>query len=178
MKERRRAAQCIVRSHGRMYAVYNHKYNKFAPIGGELIILVSKETIQKYNKKYKTSYTVKSLTKTQATKIAKKLYYDNFNIGLIENDKLAIAVFDFIYNSNPSNAAKCIEKAAQTFGLKVKVDGVLTKEELKRMNTVNANDLANQICKNRLSYIQGLKVWKTYKKGWTKRVNSIKSLKG
>ena len=46
------------------------------------------------------------------------------------------------------------------------------------MNTVNANDLANQICKNRLSYMQGLKVWKTYKKGWTKRVNSIKSLKG
>ena len=35
MKERRRAAQCIVRSHGRMYAVYNHKYNKFAPIGGK-----------------------------------------------------------------------------------------------------------------------------------------------
>lgn len=87
-------------------------------------------------------------------------------------------MFDFIYNSNPSNAAKRIEKAAQTFGLKVKVDGVLTKEELKRMNTVNANDLANQICKNRLSYIQGLKVWKTYKNGWTKRVNSIKSLKG
>jgi lysozyme family protein len=139
---------------------------------------VSKETIQKYNKKYKTSYTVKSLTKTQATKIAKKLYYDNFNIGIIDNDKLAIAVFDFIYNSNPSNAAKRIEKAAQTFGLKVKVDGVLTKEELKRMNTVNANDLANQICKNRLSYMQGLKVWKTYKNGWTKRVNSIKSLKG
>ncbi len=35
MKERRRAAQCIVRSHGRMYCVYNNKYNKFTPIGGK-----------------------------------------------------------------------------------------------------------------------------------------------
>ena len=140
---------------------------------------VSKETIKNYNKKYKTSYTVKSLTKNQATKIAKTLYYDNFNIGIIDNDKLATAVFDFMYNSNPCNAVKRIEKAAQDFGIKgIKVNGILTKEELKALNKANANDLANQICKYRLNYMKSLKVWKTYKNGWTKRVTAITLLKG
>lgn len=35
MKEQRRAAQCVVRSHGKIYCVFNKKYNKFAPIGGK-----------------------------------------------------------------------------------------------------------------------------------------------
>lgn len=134
---------------------------------------VSKETIKRYNKKYGSNYTVKSLTKSQAITIAKKLYYDNFNISYIENDKLAIAVFDFMYNSNSTRAAKRIEKAAQCFGLDIKKDGVLTPYELKQLNKVNTNDLVKKICTYRLSYMQSLKVWKKYGKGWTKRVNSV-----
>ena len=77
-----------------------------------------------------------------------------------------------MYNSNPSNAAKKIESAAKSLGAKIKVDGTLTVEEMTSMNKLDAVALVNKICEKRLSYMQGLKVWKKYKKGWTKRVNS------
>lgn len=137
---------------------------------------VSKDTIKRYNKKYGTGYTVKSLTKSQAKKIAKKLYWNAYNLDTIESDLVGVAVFDFMYNSNPSNAAKKIEKAAKSLGANIKVDGTLTIAEMTSMNKLDSVELTNKICSNRLSYMQGLKVWKKYKKGWTKRVNAIKLL--
>lgn len=137
---------------------------------------VSKETIKRYNKKYKTKYTVNNLTKSQAKTIAKKFYWEYYNIDIIDNDKLAISIFDFMYNSNPTKASKYIEKAAKAYGISgIKQDGIITKKEMKLINTGGA-ELANIICDKRLGYMQSLKVWKTYKKGWSKRVNAIKSI--
>ncbi len=138
---------------------------------------VSKETIKRYNKYYGTSYTVSTLTKSQAYTIAKTLYYDKYNIGKIHDNKLAIAIFDFMYNSNPTTAAKKIEKAAVSVGVKnIKIDGKLTISELNEINKCNTDNLANKICDSRLSYMKSLKVWKKYKNGWTKRVISIKKM--
>ncbi len=138
---------------------------------------VSKETIKRYNKYYGTSYTVSTLTKSQAYTIAKTLYYDKYNIGKIHDNKLAIAIFDFMYNSNPTTAAKKIEKAAVSVGVKnIKIDGKLTISELNEINKCNTDNLANKICDSRLSYMKSLKVWKKYKNGWTKRVMSIKKM--
>ena len=138
---------------------------------------VSKETIKRYNKYYGTSYTVSTLTKSQAYTIAKTLYYDKYNIGKIHDNKLAIAIFDFMYNSNPTTAAKKIEKAAVSVGVKnIKIDGKLTISELNEINKCNTDNLANKICDSRLSYMKSLKVWKKYKNGWTKRVISIKKI--
>lgn len=138
---------------------------------------VSKETIQRYNKIYKTKYTVNSLTKTQAKTIAKKLYWQTYNIDSITNDKLAVAVFDFVYNSNTTNAMKTIEKKLVSIGVKgIKVDGSLSKKEIDKMNTLSGDKLTNHICDARLSYIKTLKVWSNYKNGWSKRVNAIKKL--
>ena len=138
---------------------------------------VSKETIQRYNKIYKTKYTVNSLTKTQAKTIAKKLYWQAYNIESITNDKLATAVFDFVYNSNPTNAMKTIEKKLVSLGVKgVKIDGTLSKKEIEKMNSLSGNKLANNICDARLSYMKTLKVWSKYKNGWSTRVNAIKKL--
>ena len=138
---------------------------------------VSKGTIQRYNKIYKTKYTVNSLTKPQAKIIAKKLYCQEYNIDKITNDKLATAVFDFVYNSNPTNAMKIIEKKLVSLGVQgIKVDGSLSKKEIDKMNTLNGDKLANHICDARLSYMKTLKVWSKYKNGWSKRVNAIKEL--
>ena len=137
---------------------------------------VSKDTIKRYNKKYGTGYTVKSLTKSQAEKIARKLYWNTYKLDNLESDVVGVAVFDFMYNSNPYNAAKQIEKAAKSLGAKIKVDGTLTIAEMTSMNKLDSDKLRDKICDYRLAYMQGLKVWKKYKKGWTKRVTAIKSL--
>lgn len=137
---------------------------------------VSKDTLKRYNKKYKTDYTVKNLTKSQAKTIAKKLYWEAYNLDIIEDNKLAIAIFDFMYNSNPTNAAKKIEQAAKSYGIEgIKSDGVLTKKELSKLNK-GGKSLANTICKKRIGYMQSLKGWKKYGKGWSKRVYAIKNL--
>lgn len=137
---------------------------------------VSKPTLFSYNKKYKTNYTVKSLTKSQAKTIAKKLYYNGYNINLIDNNKLAIAIFDFMYNSNPTTASKQIEKAAKAYGISgIKVDGIITSKEMKKINNGGAK-LAKKICDYRISYMKSLKGWKKYGKGWSKRVTAIKAL--
>ena len=107
---------------------------------------VSIDTLKTYNKKYKTNYSVKNLTKSQAKTIAKKLYYNGYNINIIDNNKLAIAIFDFMYNSNPTNASKNIEKAAKKYGISgIKVDGKITIKEMKIQHQIRKMATYTQI---------------------------------
>jgi lysozyme family protein len=71
---------------------------------------------------------------------------------------------------------KKYEKAAKKYGISgIKVDGKITIKEMKKINS-GGEGLANRICVQRISYMQGLKGWKKYGKGWSKRVYTIKAL--
>lgn len=138
---------------------------------------ISTGTLKTYNKKYKKNYKMNKLTRKQASNIAEKLLWNVYDINEVDNDIVGIAVFDFIFNSNPANASKIIERTInQLSDTNVKVNGSLSSKDIAMINTLDPEKFVKALCDNRLGYMKSLKAWKKYGKGWSKRVNSIKSL--
>ncbi len=111
---------------------------------------------------------VKNLTKAEAGQIYKANYWDR-----IQGDELPsgadFAVFDFAVNSGPGTAMKFLQHA-----LAVPADGAIGPVTLKATRQVRAADLINSYMDRRLDYLEGLRTWHTFGKGWTARVAAVR----
>lgn len=124
----------------------------------------SKYGISKYYTK-----DVKNLTEEKAFKIAYKKIYKNHKIDKINNNKIQIFVFDFIYNTSPKNAITIIQKTVD-----VKITGNMNEETILALNNFSDKKLLLYILKNnRIEYLKSLKHYEKYKKGWNYRVQNI-----
>ncbi len=81
-----------------------------------------------------------------------------------------LATFDFGVNSGIIRAAKALQKAAG-----VAQDGQIGAATLAAVRAKPATALISAICDARLSFLQGLSLWKTYGKGWGNRVGTVKA---
>jgi len=93
------------------------------------------------------------MTKTEMMAIYKTEFWDR-----VKGDLLAmgvdLCVWDYGVNSGPSRALKAFNAAQQG-------DGPVP--------------LIKRICARRLKFVQGLKTWKTFGKGWTRRISTIEA---
>lgn len=96
--------------------------------------------------------TVFSMTKPEMLDIYKTGYWD-----AVKGDTLAygvdLATWDFGVNSGPARAKSTL------------------------LASVGGTDIQTiqKICKKRLSFVRGLKIWKTFSKGWSRRVADIEA---
>lgn len=78
-------------------------------------------------------------------------------------------VFDGAVNSGPSQSAKWLQRA-----LGVRADGVIG---MVTLGAVDAHPdkaaLVKAICAKRMSFLQRLRHWLTFKRGWTRRVSEV-----
>lgn len=82
-------------------------------------------------------------------------------------------VFDGAVNSGPAQSVKWLQRALR---MNV-VDGVLGQATLAAANAHPDPDmLIADICKRRMAFLQALKTWGTFGKGWTRRVDGVKKL--
>ncbi len=134
---------------------------------------------------------LKKITKNQAKIIYRKHYWDVFNGDKFSNGSVAMQIFDWSVTSG--GAIKQVELAAASFGIKLKIDGVLTSDEVSSINTLNQKDLFGKIKQYRLNYYQAIvdqsvanylkahpnasekeliqNTQKKFEKGWRKRAN-------
>ena len=122
---------------------------------------VTKPTLKRYNPNLK----LEDLTESQAKEIMKKFYWDEYNLDQFIDKRNALLVLDFIYNSNPTNAIKVMQKS-----LGNKVTGKLSISDVADINYLGYNGFYEKYSVARLGYMKSLKVWKKYEKGWTARV--------
>lgn len=139
---------------------------------------ITKETLNKFNKKYKTNLQLTTLSKTNASNVAKKLLWDIYKLDNVHNNIVGIAMFDLLFNSNPDNASIIIQKTVNQIKGKnyVNVDGNVGNKTISAINEIDPELFVKTLCKNRLTYMKKIKTWSKYGKGWTKRVNSIIAL--
>ena len=79
---------------------------------------------------------------------------------------LDYAVFDYAVNSGVSKAVKDLQRE-----LGVKVDGICGTDTQQAAMAVNdLDDLITRYCERRLAFMKSLKTWKTFGKGWQRRV--------
>lgn len=83
---------------------------------------------------------------------------------------LDYCVFDAAVNSGPGQAAKWLQRA-----LDVSADGQIGEATLAALKERAVTDIIEATCDRRLAMLRGLKTWKTFGAGWSRRVAEVRS---
>ena len=139
---------------------------------------ITQPTLNIYNQKHPEAgfpKNVRELTRQQAEQIYTELYYNDRNIGNINNARIAHAIFDMGVMSNYSNVGKIVQNTLnETQGTKLAVDGIIGRQTIQALNNIPANQVnkfMETLIDNRIEYLRGLSDWNKYGRGWTARTN-------
>lgn len=139
----------------------NHKNDP----GGPTDRGITQATYNAWNKlKGRQPKSVKGISKTEADEIYVSQYFAPIRFNDLPSG-LDYAVADFSINSGPSRATKELQRI-----LGVKQDGVIGLKTLAAIKSTNLQILIVTYCERRLAFMQSLKIWPTFKNGWTTRV--------
>jgi lysozyme family protein len=141
--------------------------NKADP-GGPTKYGITLATLSAFRRKTCTAADVKALTLEEAAAILDTGYWRK-----IEGDKLPsgidFALFDYAVNSGPGQAVKTLQRIVDT-----PRDGIMGPRTLAAVAARPVAPLIREVCDARLAFMQGLKTWSTFGKGWSARVAKVK----
>lgn len=124
-------------------------------------------TFKQYVKRNGTVNDLKNVTDAQVAKVYKKHYWDK-----IKGDDLPsgvdYAVFDFAVNSGPSRAAKFLQQIVGA-----SADGKIGPKTIEAVVSCAPPFIIGALCADRLAWLKRLSTFKTFGKGWTRRVNDV-----
>jgi lysozyme family protein len=112
---------------------------------------------------------VRLMEEKELQAIYRKRYWD-----VIKGDKLppgvSYVVFDGAVNSGPSQSVKWLQRA-----LGIKADGMVGQDTIGAVSAHTNHDyLIAKVLERRLAFLKALKTWKTFKNGWTDRVDGVR----
>lgn len=81
------------------------------------------------------------------------------------------AVFDASVNSGPGRAAKLLQSALGF--AKADIDGIIGAKTMAAIKVADPVDLIGRYNIERLNFMQTLRIWSTFGKGWTSRVEAV-----
>ena len=138
--------------------------------GGATNLGVTIATFRRYVKQNGTIADLKALTVDQAKTVYRRQYWDAVS-GAELPDGVDFAVFDFGVNSGPDRAIKRLQKLAG-----VPQDGRIGPATLKAVRAIPHAKMIHDYQDERLAFLQRLPTWKTFGKGWGRRVQEVRSL--
>ena len=138
--------------------------------GGATNLGVTIATFRRYVKPSGTIADLKALTVEQAKTVYRRQYWDAVS-GAELPDGVDFAVFDFGVNSGPDRAIKRLQKLAG-----VPQDGRIGPATLKAVRAIPHAKMIHDYQDERLAFLQRLPTWKTFGKGWGRRVQEVRSL--
>ena len=81
-----------------------------------------------------------------------------------------LVAFDAAVNSGPKRSAQWLQRAAM-----VADDGSIGPKSIAALNALNARQVINAACDNRLAFLRGLSTFKYYGRGWVARVANVRA---
>jgi len=116
-----------------------------------------------------TEADMRALTPEMVKPFYKKNYWDR-----IRGDELPsgvdYAAYDLAVNSGTGRAAKYLQQIAG-----VTADGVIGPRSMEAIQKCDAEDVVDEICNMRMTFLKNLGTFDTFGKGWTTRVNDVKA---
>ena len=113
---------------------------------------------------------MRALGPADVAPLYKKNYWDK-----IRGNDLPLGVdyacFDLAVNSGTGRAARILQACCG-----VNQDGAIGPATLTAVEKQSPMDLAQQICENRLEFLQALPTWTTFGRGWGRRVDEVKKV--
>lgn len=140
--------------------------------GGATNMGVTIATFRRYIKPGGTVADLKRLTVEQATIVFKRQYWDKVNADLLPSG-VDYAVADFAVNSGPSRAAKFLQRVVGA-----KQDGNIGPATIAATEAMDPRAVIRRLCDDRLTFMQNIrggKLWKTFGKGWSRRVRDVRT---
>lgn len=116
-----------------------------------------------------TKAEVKALTLIEATAIYAERYWAPVR-GEVLPFGIDLSVFDYGVNSGINRAGKELQRVVGA-----KVDGQIGHETIKATVLADAPKIIKAISARRLSFMQSLKIWETFKRGWSRRVADVEA---
>lgn len=113
--------------------------------------------------------TVKNMTDSELAGIYRLLYWDRAR-GDDLPPGVDYAVFDFAVNSGVSRAAKYLQAVVG-----VAADGIIGRQTIAAVANKGAANTINALCAKRLGFLQGLKIFWRFGKGWSRRVADVRA---
>lgn len=83
---------------------------------------------------------------------------------------LDLVAFDGAVNSGPSRGAKWVQSAVGA-----QADGRIGPATLLSVGKADTSTAIRRACQERMRFLQGLKTWPTFGKGWQRRVNEVEA---
>jgi len=111
--------------------------------------------------------TMRALTPSDVGPLYRQKYWNK-----VCGDDLPVGVdyvvFDAAINSGPGKAAKWLQACVG-----VEPDGGIGPKTLAAVRAFDREQLIDDYCKRRLSFMMDLSTWPTFGKGWARRVNEV-----
>lgn len=112
---------------------------------------------------------MKRLTKAEANEIYKAKYWDSLRCDNLPSG-VDYTVFDYGVNSGISRSAKALQRVVG-----VSADGIVGGITLKMVGHKNPVYIIKEINRRRLAFLQRLRTWRHFGRGWTTRVTNVLS---
>lgn len=81
-----------------------------------------------------------------------------------------LATFDFGVNSGVSRASKYLQRAVG-----VDADGKIGNVTIAALRSANGKEVIQRLCGQRLSFVRALSTFKTFGKGWSRRIADVEA---
>jgi lysozyme family protein len=116
-----------------------------------------------------TKQDLKEISDEQLQKIYGKGYWHKCRADDLPSG-VDYAVFDAAVNSGPGRSAKWLQGA-----IGAAQDGGIGPNTLGKVKAHDPQDIINDMCDRRLSFLQGLSNWDTFGRGWGRRVEDVRA---
>lgn len=130
---------------------------------------ITRATLAKWRGRAVSKQDVRNISKKTVAAIYKANYWDRSKGDDLPSG-VDYAVFDFAVNSGPSRAIIYLQNIVG-----VAPDGQIGPITLAAIRLFNANELIHALCEKRLAFLKRLSIWKTFGKGWTRRVAGVRA---
>lgn len=138
--------------------------------GGPTNLGITLANFRRYVKPNGTIADLRNLTVQQAGVVYRRRYWDAV-LGADLPSGVDFCVFDYAVNSGPSRAVRHLQEV-----LGVAVDGRIGPRTLAAIRNRLPADVIHALCDRRLRFLRALKTWKTFGKGWSRRVGEVRSV--
>ncbi len=137
--------------------------------GGATNMGITQAALSRWRKRTVSKSDVKTLSRREAGSI----YRANF-WNAVRGDELPsgvdYCVFDAAVHSGPQRAIRWLQTE-----LGVRVDGLIGPLTLAGAGTADPATLIREFCRRRLRFMQGLRTWATFGRGWSRRMKTVQT---
>jgi lysozyme family protein len=137
--------------------------------GGPTNLGITQATLSRYLGRNATIKDVRALTKAAVQPIYKKFFWDVLRCDELPGG-VDLAVYDFGVNSGTARAARYLQSVVG-----VAQDGQIGPSTIAACNKYSAEEIVKRLVAKRRGFLMGLTLWRTFGKGWNRRLVSVQT---